>query len=202
MTTLDLSIKDHYLKVFLIAFICVSGMSFEGCKADEQKNAAVQEAESDFVKVEKVFPTSIQKGGSFRSLEQIRVQAITVINDRIAAEPEAQSIMTAGYWHPDAVVNGREIKGSDYYDGYWIKFEEDFTYTYGVYEDLLGKGKYHFSINDNLLHMLDADVEEEPKVWNANTNGAAITLAGRHHYNVNNGIQMKLTSLFEQPKKS
>jgi len=168
------------------------------CKSD---GSSTTSASGEFVKADKVFPISIQKGGTYKSLEQIRVQAMTLISDRAKNEPEAFSIITSGYWHPEAVVNGREIHGTGSYEGYWIKFEDDLTYSYGVYGDLLGTGQYHFRLEDETLYMLDSDVEQEPKVWSAKANGRAIALAGLHEYNVNNGIQMKLDRLETKPTK-
>jgi len=190
------------MKSIMIVFICVSAMMITACKGDGASGSGTSTSSGKVVKTDKVFPISIQKGGTYKSLEQIRVHAMTIISDRAKKEPEALSIITAAYWHPEAVVNGREIHGTGYYEGYWIKFEDDFTYRYGVYADLLGSGQYHFRLEDETLYMLDADVEQEPKVWSAKANGQAISLAGLHEYNVNNGIQMKLIRLESQPEKS
>jgi len=190
------------IKALCVISICASVILLGSCNGSSNsanEDATAQKTGFKTVDGDKVFPISIQKGGSFRSLEQIRVQALTIINDR--EEPEAFSIITAGYWHPEAVVNGRDIRGQGYYEGYWIKFEDDFSYRYGVYGDLLGSGKYHFRLEEESLIMLDNDFEQEPKVWSAKANGRAIALAGRHDYQVNNGIQMKLIYLDNQPKK-
>jgi len=194
------------LKSPAVTIICVSVMMMPACKNDGTSSPHVtssggESAENqELIQADKVFPISIQKGGSFKSLEQIRVRALAEISDRVVNEPEALSIITSFYWHPEAVVNGREIHGEGYYEGYWIKFEDDFTYQYGINQGLLGSGKYHFRLDDETMYMLDADFEQEPKVWRAKANGRAIALAGIHEYKVNNGIQIKLTPLTEEPK--
>lgn len=192
------------MKYAAITIICVSVMIMTACKSDGTRSttSGQQTAQSqELMKTDKVFPISIQKGGTFKSLEQIRVRAMAEISDRVQNEPEAMSIITSSYWHPEAVVNGREMRSNGYYEGYWIKFEDDFTYRYGVNDGLLGSGQYHFRLEDETLHMLDADFEQEPKVWSAKANGRAIALAGIHEYKVNNGMQIKLIPLDNPPIK-
>lgn len=196
------------MKYTFWSVICVSAMMLSACKSDSSPSSSHDNVGSqksvkkqNFIDSDKAFPISIQKGGSFKSLEQIRVRAMAEISDRVKNEPEALSIITSSYWYPEAVVNGRDVHGDGYYEGYWIKFEDDFTYRYGIYEGQLGSGQYHFRLDDETLHMLDSDFEQEPKVWRAKANGRAIALAGLHEYNVNNGIQIKLSPLTTQPKK-
>jgi len=190
-----------FLRASRLCLICVSVALLISCNGSSGGTSNGSDSAGKIVKTDKVFPTSIQKGGTYRSLEQIRVQAMTIISDRAKKEPEALSIITSGYWHPEAVINGRDVHSQGYYEGYWIKFEDDHTYRYGVYGDLLGPGQYHFRLEDESLYMLDSDVEQEPKVWSAKANGRAIALAGRHDYKVNNGIHMKLIHLDQQPSK-
>lgn len=145
------------------------------------------------------FPMSIQKGGKFASLDQIRVEALGIIEHRKKTEPEALSMLTFGYWNPEFVYNSGQISPTDQYAGYWIKFEDDFTYSYGQYKKNFGKGKYHFRLDDKSLYMLDDNIEHEPKVWTVNHNGEVIALVGTHEYGVNNGMQMKMVALTEKP---
>jgi len=147
------------------------------------------------------FPLNIQKGGKFSSLDQIRVQALSIIEHRKKVAPEALSILTFSYWYPEFVFNGQEMSKVDQYAGYWLKFGDDFQYTYGVYSKTLGKGKYHFRLDDNSLFMLDDNVELEPKEWTANNNGKAMGLVGKHTYGVNNSMQVKMLPLEDKPQR-
>lgn len=194
------------LKYAVTLLICVSALVISGCKGGGSTSPSTSAAGTTskgekLITTDKLFPISIQKGGGYKSLEQIRVRAMAEITDRVKNEPEAFSIITGFYWYPEAVVNGREVHGEGYYEGYWIKFEDDFTYKYGIYDGLLGSGQYHYRLDDETMHMLDEDFEQEPKVWRAKANGRAIALAGLHEYKVNNGIQIKLIPLEGQPKK-
>ena len=148
---------------------------------------------------EKVFPMSIQKGGTYRSLDQIRVQALSIIQHRIKEEPESLSMLTYVFWTPEFVYNQQNISKTDEYSGYWIKYEDDFTYSYGLGGKTYGKGRYHFRLDDKKLYMLDDNVELEPKVWQINHNADVIALVGLHEYGVNNGMQMKLIGLANKP---
>ena len=145
------------------------------------------------------FPLNIQKGGEFVSLDQIRVQARALIEHRIGQNNKALAMLTTGYWWPEFVFNSGSMSKVDEYAGHWLKFNDDFSYNYGIYDKTLGTGKYHFRLDDNKLHMLDNNVEFEPKVWQANYNGQVIALVGTHEYGVNNGMQIKMLGLDQKP---
>ena len=85
--------------------------------------------------------------------------------------------------------------------GYWIKFEEDFTYQYGYYGALAGTGIYHYRNDDEAMLMLNDDETLEPKSWVLRTNGRAFALVGRHDFGVNNGMQIKLATQSGKPAK-
>lgn len=147
----------------------------------------------------KVFPMSIQKGGTYKSVDQIRVQAMGIINHRVKAEPKALSMLTYAYWNPEFVYNAGSISGVGDYEGYWIKFEDDFRYKYGINDKVTGGGRYHFRLEDKSLYMLDDNVEYEPKVWTVNYNGSVMAIVGTHEYKVNNGMQIKLVEMDNKP---
>ena len=150
---------------------------------------------------DKIFPLTIQKGGNTMPLEQIRAQARTLIDHRIQTGTEALSMLTSGFWWPEYVFNKGSISAQGHYDGYWLDFKEDFSYEYGKYSTRYGGGKYHYSLDNSYLIMLDNDVALEPKVWQANYNGQAIALVGRHEYGINNGMQIKLVPLDVLPSE-
>ena len=148
-----------------------------------------------------VFPVNIQKGGDFQSVDQIRVQARTIIEHRMKEQPDPLAIITTGCWWPEFVFNAGKMSEVNAYEGYWIKFDEDFTYSYGQYSKTFGKGKYHYKFDDKSLYMLDDDITLEPKVWTANHSIDVMALVGTHQYGVNNGMQIKMISMVEKPTK-
>lgn len=150
---------------------------------------------------DKVFPVEIQKGGSFTSVQEIRVQAKAMIESRIQKEPDPLAMITHDYFLLEFVFNGKEMSKVDEYMGYWMKFEEDFTYQYGYYDALAGTGIYHYRNDDEAMLMLNDDETLEPKSWVLRTNGRAFALVGRHDFGVNNGMQIKLDTQPNKPAK-
>ncbi len=146
-----------------------------------------------------VFPMNIQKGGSFKSVDQIRVQAMGIINHRVKEQPKALAMLTYAYWNPEFVYNAGSISGVGDYDGHWIKFDDDFRYRHGINDKVTGGGRYHFRLEDKSLYMLDDNVEYEPKVWTVNYNGSVMAIVGTHEYKVNNGMQIKLVEMDNKP---
>lgn len=184
----------RYLLVTLTVFYSLLFISCSGDgKAGSNKDTTIIE--------KAVFPTNIQKGGEFKSVQEIRNQANAMIDFRIDKNPEPLSMITHGYWSPEFVYNKGRMSGEGEYAGFWIDFEENFTYKYGYYDQVQGKGRYHLRLDDNALLMLDDDESMEPKMWTANNNGDAMALIGRHDFGVNNGMQMKMIPLDLQPSK-
>lgn len=149
----------------------------------------------------KVFPISIQKQGEFDDLDVIRAQARSIIDYRATNGDKPMAMLTYGYWNPEFVFNAGKMSAEGQYEGYWIAFKDDFTYSYGAYDDIMGSGRYHFRLDDKQLIMLDDDVEQEPKVWVANNNGEMMSFVGTHEFGVNNGIQMKMVPMDTRPTK-
>ncbi len=146
-----------------------------------------------------VFPMNIQKGGAIKSVDQIRVQAMGIINHRNQEEPKALAMLTYAFWNPEFVYNAGSISKVGDYDGYWIKFDDNFRYRCGINDKVTGGGRYHFRLEDKSLYMLDDNVEYEPKVWTVNYNGTVMAIVGTHEYGVNNGMQIKLVEMDDKP---
>lgn len=184
------------MRLSIFIALCMSIALVSGCKnSGSQESDQISSPDPNL----KVFPMNIQKGGTFRSLDQIRVQALSIITHRTKEEPDALSMLTYLYWTPEFVYNSGTISKENEYAGHWIKFEDDFTYSYGFGPQTFGKGKYHFRLADKKLYMLDDNVEYEPKVWEVNHSADVIALTGSHEYNVNNGMQMKMIGIATKP---
>lgn len=187
------------MKTFLISITIVLIGSLMSCDStpkgtkDEKKISVNQDG--------LIMPLNIKKGGDYKSLEEIRNQTRALIDHRVEESPEAYSMVTHGYWEPEFVFNAGKMSKENQYLGYWINFEDDFTYSYGLFDKIQGGGRYHFRLEDNTLLMLDNDEEIEPKVWTAQNNGDAMALVGRHDFGINNGMQIKMIPNDERPKK-
>ena len=137
-------------------------------------------------------PINIQKEAEYASLAQARREASALIDHRIESHPDPLAMVTAPYWTWAGFFNGKEMVHPDRLQGQWIKFNDDFTYTYGYYDDVNGTGRYHYRLDDYALILLDDNEEMQPKEFQLQSNGVAIALIGRHGFTVNNGMQMKL----------
>ncbi|MFT4536798.1 MAG: hypothetical protein ACI9P5_004175 [Saprospiraceae bacterium] len=159
---------------------------------DQTKSNNTTAADNDF-------PLSALEEGEYSDLDAIRAQARGLIDHRASNGDKPMSMLTYGYWNPEFVFDGHEMSAPGRYEGYWIKYEDDFTYSYGAYKNVMGSGRYHFRLDDSQLMMLDNNVDQEPKVWTANNNGEMMSYIGVHEWGVNNGMQMKMVSMDAQP---
>lgn len=178
---------------FTLALI---GITFLACQSESNKKAPPKD-----LPTEKVFPLSIQLGGEYGELDVIRAQARSTIDYRIENGGKALSMMTSGYWWPEFVYYRQKITGEGHYDGYWVQYKDDFTYEYGVYDEVWGSGRYHYDLDKMELLLLDDDVEQEPKVYQGNYNGNLMSYIGRHTWGINNGMQIKMVPIDTKPTK-
>jgi len=165
-----------------------------GNKADDKDLAKLDPATE-------TFPFEIQKGGEFKTVDQIRMQAKSIIQNRIKQNPEPLSMLTFGYHIPEFVFDGSKMSKPDQYLGHWIDFKEDFTYEYGYYGQVSGSGIYHFRLDDEALMTLNDDESYEPKSWKVNSNGEALAIVGEHTFEVNNGMQIKMVPADSKPSR-
>ena len=177
--------------------ILVLGL-FMACGTSDSKNGLVRDKSKLPVQV---FPAEMQKGGSFESVQEIRIQAKAMIESRIEKNPDPLAMITTDYFLPEFVFNGKEMSKTGEYQGHWIKFEENFTYQYGYYDALTGTGIYHYRIDDEAMLLLNDDETFEPKSWTLLSNSLAFALVGRHDFGVNNGMQIKLETQSTKPAR-
>jgi len=146
-------------------------------------------------------PINLQKSATYASLEEARLQADALIAHRVQNDPDPLSMVTSPYWIWAGFFDGKGMIHPDKLTGQWLKFDEDFTYSYGLYDALNGTGKYHYRLDDGSLIMLDDNEKLQPKEWQLQSNGIAIALIGRHGFEINNGMQMKLAPRDVKPSK-
>ena len=137
-------------------------------------------------------PVNTKKTAQYKSLEGARRECESLIQHRKGTHPNPMAMVTQTFWTWAGFFNGKEMVHPDRLLGQWLKFEDNFTYSYGYYDDVNGTGIYHYRIDDDALLMLDDNEELQPKEWQLRSNGTAIVLEGRHGFNINNGMQMKL----------
>ena len=144
-------------------------------------------------------PINIQKGGDFGSLQTIRAQAKALIEYRINQEGNPLSLVTYGFWQPEYVFNDGGFSEEGQYNGYWIQFNDDFSYQYGYYDDTHGGGQYHMRFEDFQMVLLDDNDEIEPKIWDVMHNGEYMAWVGTHEFGIQNGMQIKMKPMDRKP---
>lgn len=75
-------------------------------------------------------------------------------------------------------VNGGRAKPKDA-EGMWYKFNKDYTYAYGRYDNVVGSGIYHYADSDEFLVMLDNDGQIEPKLFKLLSNSEMFNFVGQ-----------------------
>ena len=146
-------------------------------------------------------PINIQKEANYTSLSEVRGQAIALIQHRIKNDPDPLAMVTNPYWIWAGFFDGNSMTHPNKLTGQWLKFEDDFTYSYGWYDEINGTGTYHFRLDDYSMIMLDDNEDFQPKEFQLQSNGVAIVLIGRHGFEVNNGMQMKLSPSDLRPSR-
>lgn len=86
--------------------------------------------------------------------------------------------LTYYYIVPRGFSNENRTIGQKAFVGYWTKFENNFEYNYGIGEEVIGGGSYHYNDADELLLMLDHDSQIEPKLWSLLSNSEFFNFLG------------------------
>ncbi len=124
------------------------------------------------------FPFNTPKVPQDVSLPDLRKRVKDLILQRQKEFKEDLFDLTYYYIKPQYLSNRGRVDPSIKYDGYWIKFENDYTFRYGIYQRELSSGIYHYSSSTQLLLMLDDDENVEPKLWTVLSNSEFINMMG------------------------
>jgi len=191
------------MKIFrflgISAFLLFSAVLFTHCGGEGAKKPASQNGLTIVAGPE--MPINTKKTAEFESLEIARRECEALIQHRKGTHPNPMAMLTQTFWTWAGFFNGQEMVHPDRLIGQWIKFEDNFTYSYGYYDDVNGTGIYHYRLDDDALLMLDDNEDIQPKEWALRSNGTAIVLEGRHGFKINNGMQMKMGPNDRRPTK-
>jgi len=131
---------------------------------------------------------------------KMRSQALGILAHRMKNEPESYAIIEAGVLNYEYVYDGRKMSKKGEYAGDWIDFKNDFTYEYGRYDEIIGSGKYHYSLDKGEMVMVDNDASKNPQEWTIKAGGDMIVKVGTQTYG-NNAFQIKLNRIPQKPVK-
>lgn len=112
----------------------------------------------------------------------------------------AWSILTVDIWHYNFALSVNETPDSNIYEGYWIDFEDDFSYRKGYYDEVVAQGYYDFDIDSKILEIIPEEGDDEPSQWTIKTNGEVIIMIGTSKFG-NNATQIKLVRERYPPKR-
>jgi len=134
-------------------------------------------------------------------VDDLRSHAHALIEKR-SKEEDAYSMLVVGYWVYEAIFAGGE-RPKAVEPGYWIKYDEDFSYEYGQYDRTDGGGKYHLTFNteDPKMIMVDDNPTKSPEEWKLMTKESVVILVGSNYFG-NNPKQMKLNKEMQKPVAS
>lgn len=134
-------------------------------------------------------------------IDNLRSHAHALIDNRSQGEA-AYSMLVVGYWVYEAIYAGSgDGRPKAVEPGYWIKFEDDFSFNYGQYSEVQGGGRYHLTFNtedDPKLIMVDDNPTKSPEEWAIKTKEDIIIFIGSSYFG-NNPKQMKLNKQMQQP---
>jgi len=128
--------------------------------------------------------------------------AEAIINHRQKiSERKSHIILDNHLWEFEFIFSGRKMSAVNQLAGYWIDFAEDLTYTYGLNQEVLGSGRYTFSLDTGLLLMIDNSDAIKPQEFAVNITDQTLILDGNDIYRDNN-YNAKLKRITERPNKA
>ena len=129
--------------------------------------------------IKRSFPFNEPKITDQKVISQLRSYALDLITKRQENMKEDLFDLTYYYVSPRGFSNLNKVTGQQAYTGYWAKFDKDYTYQYGIRDQVIGDGVYHYAGSDTKLFMLDNDRQIEPKMWNIKSNSEFFNFLGR-----------------------
>lgn len=134
-------------------------------------------------------------------VKSMKEDAEVIINHRYK-ETDRKSfiILDKDLWEFEFIFSGKKMSAINQFEGYWIDFSEDLTYTYGRFEEVLGNGKYTYSLSTGLLLLIDNSQHIKPLEFEAKLFDKTLVMDGNHIYKDNN-YNAKLKRITEIPKK-
>jgi hypothetical protein len=129
---------------------------------------------------------------SKKDFTEKRGSALSILDHRISNDTEkSYSIIESGIWEHVFVHNGKKMSAKSEYNGVWIDFKDDGTYSYGTYANVEGKGKYHYDFVNAKLLMINDDKAKNPEEWDIKFGTEIMIMIGTAEYG-NNNYQKKL----------
>jgi len=158
-------------KVFVIAFIFLWSCGASDTTAPQMTTGSYEDKIA--------FPFNLPKAKEGDDMDAVRSKFKDLILER--QKNVSGDLFDITYYHvaPHGFANLRKRIGPKAFVGQWMKFEQDFTYTYGVYDKVIGSGIYHYTDQDFFLMLLDSDKQIEPRLFSLQSNSEFFNFIGR-----------------------
>lgn len=184
------------MRVFLISFLCMISM-LHACK--EEKSQPVTEAKN-VIQDTVMQQTAEKKAMGAGQIEQLHKQASAILAYRLENKPEKYAIIDVGVWEYEAAFKEGAMSKPGEYAGHWIDFDEKGGYEFGVYDEVKGKGKYHYDNDSHLLLLVNNDPQVKPEEYELKLIQSVMIMMGKSTYQ-DNGFQAKLLKTEKRPAK-
>ena len=182
----------------LVYYFVVAAILCIACKEQPTQASTDRVVNEDSGNVIHTAPAEISPANKAK-IDNSRSHAYALIESRSQGE-DAYSMLVVGWWMYEAIFTGGE-RPKPVEPGYYIKFEDDFSYSYGQYQDVQGGGKYHLTFNtddDPKLIMVDDNPSKYPEEWSILSKENVLILVGSNYFG-NNPKQMKLKKDLNPP---
>ncbi len=156
-----------------LVFIFFIGLMMTAC--DQQGSTPATSPELYAKKLSFPFNTPKAKAGS---LDKLREAVSNLITVRQKSMKEEVFDLTYYYITPQYISNNNVIDASGEFAKHWVKFENDYTFAYGIGPEPIGTGVYHYAPSQQRLIMLDDDALVEPKMWSILANSEFMNFLG------------------------
>jgi hypothetical protein len=186
------------MKKYTVILFVLPALLFS-CKRGGSNEAEIPDAALG-KPVEEIYLLSNQKDLSDTLILSQRKQAEAIIKERLdTTSQQLSSVLEKDVYQIQAVLRGSEVVFDEQVKAGWLDFAVDNTYKYGIYEEHMGGGRYHFLADKSLILLLDNNPGIKPQEFQALINGDALVLVGQDTYRDNN-MQAKLNRMPGLPK--
>lgn len=128
------------------------------------------------------------------------MQAKNLIESRNKeAGSRINAALVSQYWLVDGIYKDT-MANPQIYEGQWVKFEDNGTYTYGTFDVKRGSGIYNYQLDKDLLLMVDNDPTAKALEFEVQFQAGFIVFYGTKSYD-DNDIQMKMAGRPAIPAK-
>lgn len=193
------------LFIFVITILSIIGCKQDAKSSKVNNTTEISSKKTTTDKSEK----SISTIGLIKNMRKVGPGALgdmisdakTIIKHRYKKdERKSWIILDKDMWEYEFIFSGKNMTKPETLAGHWIDFNNDMTYTYGLYQEQTGSGIYTFSLDSGLLLLIDDSDKVKPQEFESKVFDRTLVMDGNHIYKDNN-YNAKLKRITERPYK-